>query len=493
MRVYKHRSMLWASLRSDVLDMKDNTRTKSSYQLPFSPQPWSYDEAIAHVRHINKLGISPLLEVVVDMLDELERPDAHFQCIQIAGTNGKTSTSRFCANILRAHGTRVALYTSPELVDIRDRLEIEGERVSRELFALGIAAAKEAGERVNKRRLMHGQDAYDVTEFDTITVASLVACALAEVEVCVLEVGLGGRWDATSATHPCLTCVTGIALDHTRILGDTVEAIAPEKAAIIKRGQAGCVLGPKALTPTSVRDVFLTRCVKEQVSAYPVCAKGDAKSCELTGGATYEVVQAPSEHEQLLHVQIAFQGETYDLRLAFPAYQAPNMTMAWVLSALYLQDAFLPKQAVQGIKASVIPGRFQAISQSPLHIIDAAHNVESLTVTLQEVKRRWPNAADRPLLLTAIFQDKQVEEMAAMLAETFPNIVVTQTKHPRALAADRLEALFKERSANVIHTYPKIEDALLALHARDYIALGTITLAGSALAYQEGLPIPKSL
>ena len=239
------------------------------YQLPFDVPELSYEEALGVVTGALRFGIEPLLETVEDMLAELADPDLAFECVQIAGTNGKTSTARYTAAILAGEGLRVALYTSPELVSYTERMEIGGVPVSEEAFAHGVAAARVAGERVNARRAAAGERPYDVTEFDLLTVAAMVVFAEAGVDVVVLECGLGGRWDATSAAKSIrAVAVTGIGLDHMRVLGDTLEEIAGEKAAIIKPGRT-CVLGAGTAEPESVSDVFLARAREAGVTPRP--------------------------------------------------------------------------------------------------------------------------------------------------------------------------------------------------------------------------------
>ena len=219
------------------------------YQVPFQIPSISYADAMARLAATKRFGIQPMLESVEDMLAELGNPDECFQSVQIAGTNGKTSTARFTAAVLGGEGLRVALYTSPELVSMTERMEVAGHPVSEAQFARGIAAAVCAGERVNARREAAGERPYDITEFDVLTVAAMVVFAEAGVDACVLECGMGGRWDATSAAHNIRSvAITGIGLDHMRILGDTLEKIAGEKAAIIKRGRT-CVLGVGTATP----------------------------------------------------------------------------------------------------------------------------------------------------------------------------------------------------------------------------------------------------
>ena len=208
-----------------------------AYAVPFEVPELSFDEAVSLAADTGRISgdAGPLLETVVDMLDELGRPDEHYDCLQIAGTNGKTSTTRFAAAILAGEGLRCALYTSPQLVRYPERMEIDGRVISDDAFAHGVSAAVEAGRRVNAARTAAGQRAYTITPFDLLTVAAFVVFAEARVDVAVLEVGMGGRWDATSAADPVAVAITGIGLDHMRILGDTLGEIAAEKAAGMPR------------------------------------------------------------------------------------------------------------------------------------------------------------------------------------------------------------------------------------------------------------------
>ena len=147
------------------------------YRVPFEVADLTYDEALEQLHSALRFGICPMLETVENMLAELGDPDLRYDCVQIAGTNGKTSTSRFTAAILAGEGLSVALYTSPELVSYTERMEVGGHPVSEAAFAHGIAAAAEAGRRVNASRAAAGERPYDVTEFDTLTVAAAVVFA----------------------------------------------------------------------------------------------------------------------------------------------------------------------------------------------------------------------------------------------------------------------------------------------------------------------------
>ncbi|MBR3316887.1 MAG: bifunctional folylpolyglutamate synthase/dihydrofolate synthase [Atopobiaceae bacterium] len=249
------------------------------YAIPFDVPALSYDESLAMLHSALRFGIVPLLETVQDMLAELRNPDQYYRSVQIAGTNGKTSTSRYVAALLAGEGLTVALYTSPELVHYTERMEIGGRPVDEDFFALGLSAANTAAQRVNARRLAAGDRPYDVTEFDMLTVAACVAFALCGVDVAVFEVGLGGRWDATSAvTSIESVAITGIGLDHTRILGNTLEEIAAEKAAVVRQDRT-CVLGCGTSVTDGVREVIAQRC-KEQGVAPWVVREADAEHAE---------------------------------------------------------------------------------------------------------------------------------------------------------------------------------------------------------------------
>ena len=154
-------------------------KRSGSYSVPFSFELLSFDEAVGLAADTGRISgdAGPLLETVVDMLDELGRPDEYFDCIQVAGTNGKTSTTRFSAAILRGEGLKTALYTSPQLVRYPERMEVDGRVVSDEAFARGVSAAVESGHRVNTRRVAAGERAYTITPFDLLTAAALVVFA----------------------------------------------------------------------------------------------------------------------------------------------------------------------------------------------------------------------------------------------------------------------------------------------------------------------------
>ena len=462
----------------------------STYRPPFAVHELNYDESLEALHNVLRLGISPMLETVIDMLAELGNPDHTFEAVQIAGTNGKTSTSRYTAAILAAHGLKVGLYTSPELVSYTERVEVEGKPCSEEAFARGITYAIEAGKRVNVKRETAGERPYDITEFDLITVGACVVFAEADIDVAVLECGMGGRWDATSAVGTIKSvAVTGVGLDHMHVLGDTLEAIAGEKAAIIKPGRT-CVLGVGTATPASVEDVFLDQCAEVGVmptlllpehleDAEGEMGEGEPREHAHFPHASYLITKRPCRIGAPLELTVTTPRATYaELAALKPAYQAANIACAVVLAEQYLGCELDAQALYNAIIACPTPGRFQLLRPNPPVLIDACHNPQSVATFLTAVRAVEPDVDNRPLLLCAALADKDCAGMVDLLAPEFPCVACTQTSSKRALAAEKLAALFREAAANVVATYATVAEAKEALADEAYVACGSITLAG---------------
>ena len=464
------------------------------YRPPFEVLDLSYAEALQTLHAACKFGIQPMLETVVDMLAELGDPDLSFRSLQIAGTNGKTSTSRYAAAILRGQGLRVALYTSPELVSLTERMEVDGVPVSEGTFAHGVAAAAEAGRRVNVRRRASGERPYDVTQFDILTVAACVAFAQADVDVAVLECGMGGRWDATSAVKSIeAVAVTGVGLDHTRILGDTLEAIAGEKAAIIRCGQS-CVLGVGTATPDSVEDVFLDRCRSQDVT--PVLLRPERledAAGEMHAGvprrhasllqASYRITSRPRCLGAPLELTVRTPRRAYTgLTALKPSYQAANIACAVTLTEAFLDGELDGDQLLESVRQCPTPGRFSLLRPDPPVLVDACHNPQSVDAFLAALQDIAPDPATRPPLLCAVLADKDVGGIVSRLARAFPAVVCTQTSSSRSLGADELVRRFLAAGAKVTGNYGSVAAALAAMSAGPLVGCGSITLAGALAA-----------
>ncbi len=318
--------------------------------------------------------------------------------------------------------------------------------------------------------------------------AACVVFAEAGVDAAVLEVGLGGRSGRHERHEARHHVRTGIGLDHCRILGDTLELIAAEKAAVIKAGQRGCVLGVGTWAPSSVEDVFLARCAgawsrcccARQVPPRPRRGRGGhhgrapgAAACRLRRDAP------PGRAQDPLALDVATPRAAYEgLTAARPLYQAANIACAVTLAEGYLGRRLDEAALARSVLACPTPGRFDALSARPLHLIDAAHNPQSIRTFLDSLAEAAPDVEARPTLLCAVLADKDVDGIVGLLAPAFPRVVVTATSSPRALPAPKLADAFRSRGVEPAATYPAVAEAVGALAGVAYVAVGSITLAG---------------
>lgn len=470
---------------------------------PFTLQPEEslvYGEALERIEASLRFGIDPSLQPISRLLEELGHPEYAYECVQVAGTNGKTSTSRYTAALLASQGKKVGLYTSPHLVSYTERVEVDSEPVGEELFALGVSYALAAWSRLaaGDERLR----AQGVTEFELLTAAALVIYALEGVDVAVLEVGLGGRWDATSAVPTVACALTGVALDHTAILGDTLAKIAREKAAVIHPG-IPTVLGASALTAPEVREVVLGRCEDVDVRPCAVCedtgAAVDEDGCACEGDcdlATFRL-KGQAGHGECGRMAFTFdvrvqvdvpdcglvEAEYPGMQVTGPVYQPQNVACALALATAVLARPLKAEAARAAIRRCPVPGRFQVVRQDPLAVIDACHNPQSARAFCDAVREAFPQRSSRPTLLIGALADKDHAGIVSLIAPLFDRVVVTQSSSGRAYPAQALaEEVERLCSVVPVGVYPTVSAALEALCGESFIACGTITLIGEIAA-----------
>ena len=458
-----------------------------------------FDVCIERVEAALKFGIDPSLAVIEALADELGHPELCYRCLQVAGTNGKTSTSRYTAALLRACGLRCGLYTSPHLVSYVERVEVDGVPVDEEAFARGVSWALAAWRRLTARddeAARHG-----CTEFELLTAAAFVMYALAGVDAVVLEVGLGGRWDATSAAATCASTVTGIGLDHMGVLGDTLGAIAREKSFVIRAGNP-CVLGTNAVRPREVLDVMLERCGSQRVTPTLVVDADDVPAGlppELPV-ARFHVEGVPAELGGRLRMGVEVRGvvpggygpaaadafphdvmvdAVYEgIELVAPVYQAQNIACALALATLAIGEAIPNDVACRAIAACPVPGRFEVVRREPLAILDACHNPQSAEAFAAAAQGVWPRREDRPTLLLGALADKDHAGIVGIVAPLFDDIVVTQSDSGRALPAALLAQEVREQTGVDPLVFEDSAHALAFLAQKPFICCGTITLIG---------------
>lgn len=409
-------------------------------------QHMTYDDAVATLEGALKFGMNPSLEPIRAMCAAMGEPQKRYRCIQVAGTNGKSSTTRMIAALMRAQGLRVGLYVSPHLVKYPERIEIDGCVVSDESFARGIEAALDAAARAH----------VEATEFELLTAAALWLFAQEGADWVVLECGLGGRWDATSVVNPQVAVITGVALEHTAILGDTIEKIAGEKAAIIKPGSRAIFAHDLA-----AREVFERQA---------------------------QQVRAPYENANLEAI-IPFEDELASL----PVYQRSNLATALTAVTAALGHAPSPESVRMALSRLVIPGRFEILRHDPLVIIDAAHNPQSAHALAGELQRLFEYARGfdslthsysigaappRPALLLGVLDDKDARGIIRELCPLFSRVVVTASSSPRSIPAAKLAMLVEEECGVRPEIATSISEARELLCHEPVIATGSITVAG---------------
>lgn len=453
-----------------------------------------YQEAIDALAHTATFGMDPSLERFERLTEYMGRPQDRFTPLQIAGTNGKSSTVRMIAAMLIAEGFKVGLYTSPHLVEYPERFEIDGSVVSDELFTGYVEktialceefAATEAGESIatvdhdgeSVAKLDTRSFAGGFTEYEILTAAAFSMFSDAGVDFGVLEVGLGGRWDATTAVHPSVAVITGIGLDHTAILGDTLEAIAAEKAAIIEPASTpvigvGCAEVQDVILGQATRCGTYPRAVTDGIVGFPSIPAGNTTSYEVLSTSPHLVLDVHGCH-----------GEYPGIVLDKPFYQAANVACAICATEAALGRGLQLDKIAPALRSCPLPGRFETLSADPLLIIDAAHNPQSIEVLARAIHDRFEIGAggERPRLLLAVLADKDYRGIVETIAPVVGDIVVTQTPSPRAIPAAELADVVRDiagREPLVYDTVPDALEAVLSLSGPT-VASGSITLAGA--------------
>lgn len=403
-----------------------------------------YAQAVRALEHVLKFGIHPSLDGIRALTDELRRPQDAYVSVQVTGTNGKSSTTRLVAALLGTTGMRTATYTSPHLESYTERIQIGGKPVSEQEFALACVAAFEAARAA-------GKCAEAFTEFELLTAGALWLLREMDVDVACLEVGMGGRWDATSVVQPRVSVITGVGLDHTDRLGDTVQEIAADKAQIIKPGSIA-VLGPGT---RDVDSIFEQRAREVGAPVVRVVETGSAgvESADVR----YTVRSRPTAPGGLLVLDVTTPHGTYErLELPTPSYQAANVATA-IAAAEALRGASLDSDAVRAaLDAMTFPGRFELLASDPPLVLDGAHNPQAAAALAASIAEAWPDPDRRPWCLIGVLADKDADGMIAALAPVVGGFVATQPVSPRALDAGTLAAKIQR----VTGTWPAVSPAL---------------------------------
>lgn len=397
--------------------------------------------------------VAPSLDRIRALMELLGDPHRAFPVIQVAGTNGKGSTAIMIEALLRAAGLRTGRVSSPHLVDVTERIAVDGRPISRERFAEVWADIAPYVAMVDDMDLPAGDGGpgCPMTFYEVLTGMAYATFADAPVDVAVVEVGLGGTWDATTVADAGVAVVMPVGLDHMHLLGDTVAEIAAEKAGIIKEGAIAVLAGQEP----AAAQVLLARCAAVGAEA-------------LREGVDFGLLERrQAVGGQVIRLNTA-EGPLGDLHL--PLHGAHMARNAGV--ALAAVEAFLGAGAGGGGKSLsgelinegfaqvTAPGRLERVRQSPPIVLDGAHNVPAAQVTAEAVAEAY--AFDPMVGVVAMMRDKDVEGVLRVWEEHLAVIVCTQVASTdRGLPADELAELASGIfGAARVRTAPRMADAI---------------------------------
>ncbi|HVQ76309.1 MAG TPA: folylpolyglutamate synthase/dihydrofolate synthase family protein [Candidatus Binatia bacterium] len=418
----------------------------------------TYREAVARLlalRGGELPGMRPGLERIQALLDALGNPERAFRIAQVAGTNGKGSVSATLASIAAASGLRTGLYTSPHLCSFRERIRVDGVCIAEDDVVDGVETIGTAVVRL------------DATVFEATTALALDHFAQQGVELAVLEVGLGGRLDATTVGQPEVQVVARIDRDHEAYLGRTLAEIAREKAAIIRRGTA-------------------------------VTARQDPEVAEVVRARAAEVGVPLLEEGRDLAVAVEDSSLAgHHLRLAGPGWSLAGL-------ACPLLGVFQPSNALLAVAAARVlgagehairaglasvrwPGRFQVVPGSPTWVLDGAHNPAGARALAGSLAHHFPGS--RVDLVIGVAADKDARGILEPLLPLAARVILTAASHPRAAAPAALRALLAADDPR-IETSPSVATALARVTRSPRAAIacvaGSLFVIGEALAHRAG-------
>lgn len=398
----------------------------------------THEEALSFIHGTYKFGSKLGLENIQQLLERLGSPQKKLKFIHVAGTNGKGSTSAFIHSVLVEAGYNTGLYTSPFIETFNERIRMNHTLITEDELAFFTNLVK------IQIDLMVNEGCNHPTEFEVVTAIAMLYYLHHKCDVVVLEVGLGGRLDATNVIGtPLVSVITPLALDHTEYLGDTIEAIAFEKAGIVKQGgvTVTCPQSPTAL------EVIRNKCDEMKNKLYVV------------DFSTLEVLDV-----SLGNLKFKFQNKQYSISL-FAPYQAENAALAIkTLELLTQYDEFKISEAFirDGLMKTKWIGRLEIISNAPFVIIDGAHNqhgINGLVKSLDSLKNDY-----KVIGLVGILKDKDYEGMIGQIAPYLSAIIATRPDNPRALSSEALKGAFEKQGTEVIFNSDDIKEAVAKLH-----------------------------
>jgi dihydrofolate synthase/folylpolyglutamate synthase len=400
------------------------------------------------------------------LLERLGNPEAGVLPIQVAGTKGKGSTAAMIASILTAVGYKTGLYTSPHIHDFTERIQVDGVPIAEDEFAHLVEVLKPEVEAVNEFGAFG-----ELTTFELLTALAFAYFKGRRVDFQVLETGLGGRLDATNVVKPRVSVITSISYDHTEVLGDTLTQIATEKAGIIKPGST-VVSSPQPPEAMAVIE--------------GVCRERKIRLVKVGSDVNWER-QASSSQGQSFKLK-GLRGE-YNLSLPLLGeYQLENAATA-VATVEVLAEQGIAVVGAESIASGLAGvhwlGRLQVLRRKPWFVVDCAHNAYSAKKLVEALRQYFD--FERAVLILGVSSDKDVGGMVAELAPLGGTVIVTATRHPRALEPAKLAAQFSKQGITpevVENVASAVDLALARAKPEDLIcATGSIFVVAEVMEY----------
>ena len=408
------------------------------------------------------------LKHVEELLNRMGNPQLAARTIHIAGTKGKGSVSAMIAQVLSSSGYKTGLYTSPHFHTLRERISIDGSLIPEAEFAAAMAEIKPFIESMRKDTAFR-----QLTYFEALTVLAFAYFKKKQVDFQVLEVGLGGRLDATNVARPIICIITPISLDHTQILGNSLEEIAREKAGIIKPG-CWVVLSPQ---PEEAASVISDICREKEAKVVQV---GEDITWHKIGGDLYPQSLVIEGRRNNYQVSIPLSGD----------FQLENAASAVAALEVLGSAGFAISTAdiARGLARVKWPGRFHILREYPTVLVDGAHNVASIKRLVDNIKGYF--AHKRIFLVFGTSCDKDIPGIINELVPLSPQVIVTRTSHSRAAPLSTLVAEFSKRGIEleIRETVTEAISRALSLADRtDLICVtGSLFVVAEALDYFSG-------
>ena len=382
----------------------------------------TYDEALKYIHGISWTFCKPGLERTRELCEKLGNPQNQLKFIHVAGTNGKGSFCAMTDSVLRAAGYKVGLYTSPFIYRFNERMRVNGEDIPDSTLAEITEYVKPFADAMKDKP----------TEFELITAIAFEYFKREKCDVVVLECGMGGRLDSTNIIKdPYLSVITGISLDHTAFLGDTVEKIASEKAGIIKDSVPVLFGGEDDSAAKVIKEVADSR---NSDTYFPDYSELKIHNATLDG--------CVFDYKNLHNISISLLG-LYQPRNAAIVIEAINI--------LNQRGLYISKGALaEGLDAARWRARFEIIEREPTVIFDGAHNPEGIAAAVESIKHYF--GEKKLVLVSGVLSDKDYNKIADSMAEVISHAYTITPDNPRALSADEFARVLSSRGINAVKT-----------------------------------------